>query len=94
MVQPIGAEQLWHAVLDDLQGRVTRANYETWLRAVSITEFDALAAKVVIAAPNTFLMENVQKRFHTQIVRSCGAFSGWKWRSAIPWSRKVTDLLR
>jgi len=76
MMQPIGPEQLWDAVLGDLQERVTRANYETWLRAVSITEFDAVAAKVVIAAPNTFLMENVQKRFHTQIVRSLRGILG------------------
>jgi len=76
MVQPIEPEQLWHAVLDDLQERVTRANYETWLRAVNIVEFDAVAAKVVIAAPNTFLMENVQKRFHSYIVRSLRGILG------------------
>ncbi len=76
--QTMGPEQLWDAVLDDLRDRVAKTHYETWLGggSVIIASFDPQTARVVVSAPNTLFMENIQKRFHTQIVRSLRGILG------------------
>ncbi len=58
-------EQVWQAALDDLQGQVSRANFETWLRSTSLIDLDRENA--VIAAPNTFAVEQLRSKFDRQI---------------------------
>ncbi len=58
-------EQVWQAALEDLQGQVSRANFETWLRSTSLVELDRDHA--VIAAPNTFAVEQLRSKFDRQI---------------------------
>lgn len=68
--------QLWHAVLEDLKGRVTKANYETWLRSTTVAEYDPEGARLVVAAPNSFVMEHVRRKFHTNIVHALRGIVG------------------
>ncbi len=70
--------QLWHAVQEDLQSRTSRANYETWLRSTSVAEYDPDHARLVVAAPNTFVMEQLRRRFHGHIVRSLRGILGYE----------------
>lgn len=58
-------EQVWQAALDDLQGQVSRANFETWLRSTTLINLDRDNA--VIAAPNTFAVEQLRSKFDRQI---------------------------
>ncbi|CAN5667862.1 chromosomal replication initiator protein DnaA [soil metagenome] len=58
-------DQVWQAALDDLQGQVSRANFETWLRSTSLIDLDRDHA--VIAAPNTFAVEQLRSKFDRQI---------------------------
>ena len=58
-------EQVWQAALDDLQAQISRANFETWLRSTSLVDLDRDHA--VIAAPNTFAVEQLRTKFDRQI---------------------------
>jgi chromosomal replication initiator protein len=62
------ASTLWKAVLGDLQLRVTRPSYETWLKdtvGVSIA-----TGEFVVGAPNAFVAEMLDQRMYSLI---CGA---------------------
>jgi len=58
-------DQVWQAALEDLQGQVSRANFETWLRSTSLVDLDR--DRAVIAAPNTFAVEQLRSKFDRQI---------------------------
>ena len=61
-------DQVWQAALDDLQGQVSRANFETWLRSTSLVDLDRDHA--IIAAPNTFAVEQLRSKFDRQITEA------------------------
>src|SRR5690606_37299642 len=58
-------DQVWQAALEDLQGQVSRANFETWLRSTSLVDLDR--DRAVIAAPNTFAVQQLRSKFDRQI---------------------------
>jgi chromosomal replication initiator protein len=58
-------EQLWQATLGDLQGRISRANFETWLRSTALVAVDDDTA--TISAPNTFAVEQLRLKFDREI---------------------------
>ncbi len=61
-------KKVWEAVLGDLQMRVTRPSYETWLRdteGLSHSEGD-----FVIGAPNTFVAEMLEQRMYSLICQA------------------------
>lgn len=58
-------KQLWQVALGDLAKRVSRANFETWLKNTELVEFDGTRA--VIATPSTFAAEQVRSRFAADI---------------------------
>lgn len=57
--------QIWQAALSDLQGRVSRANYETWLRSTTLVGVQGPVATV--AAPNAFAVEQLRVKFDDDI---------------------------
>lgn len=59
-------QQVWQAALSDLQGRVSRANFETWLRSTTLVGFSNGSAQV--AVPNTFAAEQLRTKFDRDIV--------------------------
>ena len=77
-MQPMQGSRVWQAVLEDLQGRTPRGSYETFLRGTEIAAFDADDARLTIAAPNTFVREQLEKRFHGTIVRSLRGILGYE----------------
>ena len=78
MMQPMQGSRVWQAVLEDLQPRTPRGAYETFLRSASIADFDAQAARLTVAAPNTFIREQLERRFHGPIVRSLRGILGYE----------------
>ncbi|MDQ6832546.1 MAG: chromosomal replication initiator protein DnaA [Chloroflexota bacterium] len=70
--------RVWQAVLEDLQGRTPRGSYETFLRSTEIADFNADTARLTVAAPNTFVREHLEKRFHGPIVRSLRGILGYE----------------
>lgn len=58
-------QQVWQATLSDLQARVSRANFETWIRSTTLIGFkDGLAT---VAVPNTFAAEQLRSKFDREI---------------------------
>jgi chromosomal replication initiator protein len=58
-------EQVWQAVLADLEKQVTRANFETWFRPTLLIELDD--ERATIAAPSTFGAQQLRTKFDRQI---------------------------
>src|SRR5437764_10982755 len=77
-MQPMQGSKVWQAVLEDLHGRTPRGSYETFLRSTAIADFNADAARLTVAAPNTFVREQLEKRFHGSIVRSLRGILGYE----------------
>ena len=77
-MQPMQGSRVWQAVLEDLQGRTPRGSYDTFLRGTEIAAFDADDARLTVAAPNTFVLEQLEKRFHGTIVRSLRGILGYE----------------
>lgn len=58
-------KQIWQAALGDLETRVSRANFETWLRSTQIIELNEDLAK--IGAPNSFAADQLRSKFALDI---------------------------
>ncbi len=66
--------QLWQAVLGELQTQLSRANFETWLRNTQITNWDGESA--TIGAPNTFAVDQLRNKFAVQIQQALSTITG------------------
>jgi len=66
-------QQLWQSALSDMQGRITRANYETWLRSTTLIGIENGVATV--AAPNAFAVEQLRMKFDDEIVSTLSAIA-------------------
>ena len=56
---------VWQAVLGDLQLRVTRPSYETWLRDTAGISYQD--GEFVVGTPNTFVAEMLEQRMYSLI---------------------------
>ena len=56
---------MWQAVLGDLQLKVTRPSYETWLRDTTGVRYDD--GEFVVGTPNTFVAEMLEQRMYSLI---------------------------
>ena len=72
------AEQIWQAVLGDLQVRVSKNAFENWLRHTRIVGFrdDDGGAVATVAAANAFSVATLQARYGTQIEQAMGDIVG------------------
>ena len=61
-------QELWNAVLGELELSLTKANFTTWFKSTSIASYDD--GKVVIAVPNAFSKSWIEKKYHSAILRS------------------------
>jgi chromosomal replication initiator protein len=68
------AKQLWQAALDDLQGNLSRANFETWLRNTQVVEFEDDCA--TIGAPNSFAVDQLRNKFAVPIQKTLSVIAG------------------
>ena len=63
-------DAIWQAVLGDLELRVTRPSYETWLR--DTTGIRYANSEFVVGAPNTFVAEMLEQRMYSLISGAVG----------------------
>jgi chromosomal replication initiator protein len=63
-------EQLWKAVLGDIELHISRPNFLTWLRQSRLVRMDDDGGSVCVGLPNTFAKEWVQGRYHKLILNS------------------------
>jgi chromosomal replication initiator protein len=61
-------EQLWQAVLGELELSLSKANFTTWFNNTFISELDD--NKVVIAVPNTFTKTWFENKYHDTITQA------------------------
>src|SRR6478735_1643100 len=68
------ADQLWQAVLGQLQARLSRSAFDNWLRQTTLVDFvDDVA---VVAAPNTFSVSTLQTRYAAQVEQELASILG------------------
>jgi len=68
------AKQIWQVALSDLETRVSRANYETWLRNTELISFEDDCA--TIGAPNSFAVEQLRSKFAVPIQETLSLITG------------------
>ncbi|MDO8658820.1 MAG: chromosomal replication initiator protein DnaA [Candidatus Levybacteria bacterium] len=61
-------EELWKAVLGEMELSLTKANFTTWFRNTTILSKDKNA--VVVSVPNGFIKEWLENKFNKQILQS------------------------
>lgn len=70
----IKAPEFWQRTLTDLKGRITHANYNTWL--ANTVGLGAENSTFFVVSPDKFNAEEVQRRFEAQVIKSLGIVSG------------------
>lgn len=61
-------QQLWQAVLGELELTLSKANFTTWFRQTGISTYDN--ARIVISVPNTFTQTWLEKKYHVSILKT------------------------
>lgn len=61
-------EQLWQAVLGELELAISKANFTTWFRNTYVASCEA--EEVVVAVPNTFTKAWLENKYHETIVKA------------------------
>ena len=54
------AREIWHSALSSLQTQVSKANYDTWLKATEGMDFDGYV--FVVKTPSSFVSDYLQNR--------------------------------
>ena len=68
------ASAIWRSTLEELQGKVSAANYQTWLKnTVGLTQRDG---SLVVGVPSTFVTESLEKRLHPLIEKTVSSIAG------------------
>jgi len=60
--------EIWQAVLSELELSISKANFNTWFKNTGIVSFQE--GKVVLCVPNTFTQAWIEKKHHHQIIQS------------------------
>lgn len=71
---PASAEQIWEATLGQLTLKVTRQNYETWLRYTVGLRFEG--THLVVAAPNDLTCDWLSTRMRSVIMQALTTVAG------------------
>lgn len=58
-------DQMWQAVLGEIELSLSKANFTTWFKNTFISSFED--DKVVVCVPNTFTKAWLEKKYHQQI---------------------------
>ncbi len=61
-------EQLWQAVLGEMEISLSKANFSTWLRHTSLLRLEG--DKAIIGVPSSFIQQWVEKKYHNDIVKT------------------------
>lgn len=61
-------DQIWQAVLGEIELTLSKANFTTWFKNTFISEIEN--EKVVVCVPNTFTKAWLEKKYHKQIAEA------------------------
>lgn len=61
-------DQLWQAILGELELSLSKANFTTWFKNTFISELSDI--KVVVAVPNTFTKTWLENKYHKSILQA------------------------
>lgn len=69
-------DQLWQAVLGEIELNLSKANFTTWFKSTFISSFED--EKVIVGVPNTFTKAWLEKKYHKEIASALTNVSGKK----------------
>ena len=68
------AADIWQSTLEELESKVSSANYQTWLKnTVGLNQRDG---SLIVGVPSTFVTESLEKRLHPLIEKSVSGIAG------------------
>jgi len=90
-------DQLWQAVLGEIELNLSKANFTTWFNNTFISNYDD--EKVVVCVPNTFTKAWLEKKYHSQIIKALESIGNKKikkiyYKVEIRKNSPVGDLLK
>ena len=66
-------DQLWQAVLGEIELNLSKANFTTWFKNTFISSFEE--ERCVVCVPNTFTKAWLEKKYHQQILEALKSVS-------------------
>ncbi|OGE73942.1 MAG: hypothetical protein A3I07_04245 [Candidatus Doudnabacteria bacterium RIFCSPLOWO2_02_FULL_42_9] len=66
-------QQLWQAILGNLELSLSKANFTTWFKSTSIIEKSDIG--IVVGVPNAFTKEWLQNKYHQDILKALKAIA-------------------
>jgi len=69
-------DQLWQAVLGEIELTLSKANFTTWFKSTFISSFED--GKIVIGVPNTFTKAWLENKYHKEILTAIENISNQK----------------
>jgi chromosomal replication initiator protein len=66
--------EIWQAVLAEFELKVSKANFTTWFRNTGISDYKE--GQVLICVPNTFTKSWLEKKYHSDVVKSLERITG------------------
>src|SRR3990167_7681602 len=66
-------QQLWQAILGNLELSLSKANFTTWFKNTSIIEKSDMG--IVVGVPNAFTKEWLQNKYHQDILKALKAIA-------------------
>lgn len=84
-------EQLWQAVLGEIELSLSKANFTTWFKNTFISSYED--GKIIIGVPNTFTRAWLEKKYHKEISTALENIKGEKIKEIVykVESRKTTN---
>ncbi|MDP3043671.1 MAG: chromosomal replication initiator protein DnaA [bacterium] len=67
-------EQLWQAVLGEIELNLSKANFTTWFKNTFISSYEN--GKIVISVPNAFTKAWLEKKYHKEIAGAINNIAG------------------
>lgn len=66
----LSTQQLWQAVLGELELSISKANFTTWFNGTFILSFDIEKGRIQIGVPNNFTKAWLEKKYHSDIFKT------------------------
>ncbi len=73
---PMNNDQLWQAVLGEIELSLSKANFTTWFKQTFISSFEG--GEVIICVPNTFTKTWLEQKYHNKIAQAIENVSNQK----------------
>lgn len=74
-------QQIWQAVLAELELSLSKANFTTWFKKTAMNAFEN--GEAIISIPSTFYRTWIEKKFHSQLVKLIEKVAGLPVKSLV-----------